>query len=359
MGFDPRASTFGARVRNYTSNLNTSLGGGGGGNLHVRWHNQWRPPNDITTKFRLLPGAYSNFAGESVEFYPYVSHWVARSKRSLICSKIYKIVDGQLTTVGGKCLACQERDNGANDISWRIQNAMNGIHLAFYHEVPATDRNGQIKRYERGEKKGQPMLETRPCEGRRCKYCKDGLPKTFGKKVHWSLGRQHLEELGGIAVEISKDCANCGGRLETIGYECAECGHVVIDSAKTDLNEAELNEYIKEPRQCPSCNHVGHLLKQTECDGCQDPEPLSIFDCELEIKRQGDRQNSSVFVPRWTKKPLPDECADLVEPYNFKSVFAPDPFEYQAAALKIDNPYKNEKVAEHAEDYAEEANYAD
>ena len=360
MSFNARASTFGARVRNYTSHLNTALGGGGsrGGGLRVRWRHQWRPPTDTTTKFRLLPGTYTNFAGEEEEFFQYVSHWVARSKKTILCSKEYREIEGKLTTVGGKCLACEARDDGAQDVSWRIQHAMNGIHLAFYHEAPAVDQNGNVKRYERGEKKGEPMIDLALCEGRRCKYCREGLPKVYGKKVHWSLGSQHLEELGGCAMEIAKDCGNCGGRLSTIGYECEKCGYCLVDTENTELSDAELNEYSQSPRKCPECHHTGVLIKQSECDGCQDPAPLSIFDCELEIKRQGERKNSSIYIPRWTPCDIPEEVLEHVEPYTFKDIFSPDPFEYQAQALKMDNPYKGEKASEHSEEYGDKADYA-
>lgn len=310
----------------------------------------------------MLPGAYLGFEGEENEYFQYVEHFVARSKRSFICSKQYQIVDGNLTTVGGKCLGCQERDAGAEDISWSLKHAFNGIHLAWYHITQATDKNGNLLTYKGGPKKGEPIMDYIECEGRRCKLCKKRVDKVFGKKVHWSIGSGHLNDLAGFVDEIERDCVNCGtGRLEEVSYECPNCAELFIDLETTDMDDRAIASYVAHKRECPSCNTVDYPMRQLECSKCQDPQGTSIFDCTLEIKRQGEGTQSAIQIPRWTKEDLPEDLDPEVDtrPSQFKRVFAPDPFEYQAQVLKIKNPYGDEDADQHSKDYGDDADYSD
>lgn len=358
-------SSFGQRVRGYATRRSESTGGGGGGGgalLSIRWHSRWRPPQNTTTKFRLLPGAYLGFEGEENEYFQYVEHFVARSKRSFICSKQYRIVDGSLTTTGGKCIGCQERDNGAEDVSWSLKHAFNGIHLAWYHLEPVTDDRGNPIRYKRGDHQGEQIMRKVECEGRRCQHCKDGLERVFGKKVHWSVGSGHLNDLAGFVSEIEKDCANCGeGRLEELSYECSSCGFVYIDMENTDMDDTAIASYVSHKRECPECGKEDYPLRQLECSNCQDPESTSIFDCTLEIKRQGEGTNSTVQIPRWHREDLPKELDPDIntDAYQFKRIFGPDPFDIQAKVLKVRNPYSDEDAEKHAKAYGGDADNAD
>jgi len=348
-----KSTTFGQRVMGYTTRRSESMGGGGGG-LGYRHRYRWSPPTNVTTRARLLPGSYTDFEGEEAEYFPFVEHYVKRSNKFILCSKQYQIVDGDLTTVGGKCLACRERENGADDISWSMRHAFNVLHLAWYHKVPVFDENGRPKKYSKGKRQGEQITDDIECEGRRCQYCKEGLEKFFGRRVHWSLGSGHMNELAGIIVEIEKSCANCGeGRLEVISYECEKCGHPIIDMASTDLDPKAINSFVSRKRECPKCGHNAVPLRQAECDKCQDPIPTSIFDCELEIKKQGEGTNSTIQVPRWTVAEIPEELKELCKPFVFKKVFQPDPFEVQAKILRIKNPWGNEgtNADDHTQDY--------
>lgn len=363
-----KSATFGQRVLGYATRRQESSGGGGGG-LGIRWNRRWAPPQNITTSIRLLPGAYLNFEGEESEYFPYVDHFCARSNRGFICSKQYQIVDGDLTTVGGKCLGCRERENGAEDISWSMKHAFNVLHLAWYHVVPVFDNNGRPLKYSKGKRQGEQIMNEIACEGRRCQYCKEGLEKFFGRHVHWSPGSGHLNELAGAITEIEKGCANCdGGRLETVSYECEKCGHPIIDMNDTELDLKAINSFVARKRGCPKCGHTAVPMKQVECSACQDPMPMSVFDCDLEIKRQGEGTNSAVQVPRWhlvdinhyaNHDPKIEDLERKLKPFDFKRVFAPDPFDIQAKILKIKNPWgtDNAQADEHSTEYEEDADF--
>jgi hypothetical protein len=315
----------------------------------------------------MLPGEYTDFGGVKNEYYQYVEHFVKRSMRTLICSKTYELVDGEVVATGGKCLACDEMDNGAEDVSWRQCFAFNGIHLDYYHLVPVFDDDGKPIKYSRGKRQGEQVKRKQLCEGRRCKMCKDKLEKVFGKKVHWTVGSGHLKQLGGIVVEIEKECV-CGGQLEVATHECGECGDIVVDMNETDLDDKDIAKITKRRHKCradvdgKACGYTGYLIPQHDCDNCDDPEPLSIFDCDLDIKRQGENAQSTVMVPRWTQTELSDDLKEMAKPYVFSKVFAADPFKIQAKILKIRNPYGDDEPSkdkgsadDHADDYEDDA----
>ena len=350
-------SSFGQRVSGYATRRKEG-GGGGGYSLGIKWGGRWRPPVGVTTKFRLLPGSYTDLEGFDCEYFTYVEHFAARSNKSFICSKEYKIVDGSLTTVSGKCLGCEERDQGAEDVSWRLLHAFNGIHLAFYHLEPVFDDNNKPVTYKRGDRQGEQVHRKVLCEGRRCKYCKEGLEKVFGKKVHWSIGSGHLQDLAGFVNEIEKDCTNCGGRLEPVCYDCADCGEPLIDLVETELSDNDIQKLVAHKMKCPKCGTEDFPLRQVECSGCQDPTPLSIFDCDLEIKRQGEGTNSTIQIPRWTPTELSEDLQELAKPWKLGQVFQPDPFEWQAKVLKMRNPY-GEGGKNQSRDYTDDADYGD
>jgi hypothetical protein len=340
-------------------------GGSGGGNLSIRWNNRWAPPQGVLTTGRLLPGNYINFEGEESEYFHYVTHFVSRSKRELICSKKYQIVSNcgkdELVDIGGKCLACEEKAKGAEDISWSLKHVFNWLHLANYHKVVAIDKkNGKLLRYSKGPKEGEQIFNDKPCTGRNCEHCQAKLDKFFGNKCHWSLGSGHLNELTGFVMDIAQDCSNCGeGRLSISGYECENCGHLIIDIKTTKMSDEEIRSYTSRKIQCNECKYIGVSIMQTECSHCQDPMPLSIFDCELEIKRQGEGTNSSIQIPRRKKIDVETyvdripNLEKLLVPFNFNQVFAPDTFEAQAKILGIRNPYgsENPNADEHCKNY--------
>jgi hypothetical protein len=317
--------------------------------LNIRWGARWKPPKNITTTIRLLPGNYTSFEEFPQAYYSYVEHFVAGVDKSLICSKRYKYVNDELTTVEGKCLACDLRDEErAKNIGWRIMHVFNAIHLVWYHKVPLIDRTtGKVRVYTRGSRKGEPMTDLVQCEGRRCKMCADHVEKVFGRKVHWSMGNSHLEQLGGFIKELRRNCT-CGGLLTDISYDCPNCGVMWYDIQEADPLEADAVGARK--FTCKSCGTTDFPLKRVECSKCQDPEPISVFDCNLEIKRTGDNTASAIQIPRYEVAKLPTELLELSKPWPFEKIFAGDPFDMQAKILGVRNPYADD-VSSHVEDY--------
>lgn len=346
-------------MHGYITGRSAGFSGGGrsrGSSLNIRWGSRWQPPKGNVAKFRLLPGNYKDMAGQENDYFQYVSFYSARSNKSFISSAEWAMVNGRPEKIGGNCLGWDEFEKETKEgvernhrtVSLRLMHAFNGIHLDWYHMVPV-ERDGKPVYYENGKLKGQQILNREPCTGRKCDYCAAKLPKVFGKKVHWSMGFGHLQNLAGAIDEIEKDCASCNGvgTIEKITCDCEECGAPVITVADFNMaDEKQSNEYYQitgSPFKC-KCGHTGWLLTQLECNNsekvCQDPKPRSIFDCDIDVKRQGENASSTVQIVRWTPTILSQELIEMAKPYNFAEIFAPDPLDIQAEILGIKNPYK-------------------
>jgi len=162
--------------------------------------------------------------------------------------------------------------------------------------------------------------------------------------------------------EIGKDCAACGSSasIATEAFECSKCGHVYIDMRNTELTDEQIYARSGEVRECPKCNNKDLMLEQIECGECQDPVRLTLFDVDIEVKRQGKGTDSTVIVPRWTPTELSEDLQKMAKPWPFNRIFSGDPLEIQAKLLRIRAPGGSGGEAdEHAGDYDSEADYED
>jgi hypothetical protein len=347
------------------NNRNSRGGHSKGRGLNIRWSNRFKPPKNTTTKIRLIPGSYKGFDGAEYPFFQYVEFFSARANRGFCSTGQYEIQEKVgLTKVGGNCLGWDEyqketEEGGDRSISMRVLQAWTAIHLDWFHEVEALDEDGKVKKYEKGKRAGEVITNKEQCGGRKCDYCKDKYPKVFGKKVHWSIGSGHLESLFGIMNDIGRDCMNCKGSatIEILSYDCEECGKIVVDMSKYNMqDEADAKEVAAATSteyKC-KCGHTALPLPQHECSDCQDPTPLSIFDCDIEIKSVGENTQSAIQVPRWTRTELSDDLKKMAEPWDFSSIFFGDDLRIQMKALKLrTNPYAGEDGGseKHARDY--------
>jgi hypothetical protein len=296
----------------------------------------------------------SKSGDEEANYYQYISFYSARTNKSFVTSAEWELRNGRPERTGGECLGWdafdQETSEGVESahrtVSRRLMHAFNGIHLDWYHQVPV-ERDGKAVLFENGPHKGEQITNQEQCTGRKCEYCSAKIPKTFGKKIHWSMGLGHLQNLVGAIDEIEKDCANCGGTgsVEKISCDCEGCGKIVLNVGDFNMaNEKQANEFYKltgSPFKC-KCGHTGWLLTQLECNNeqakCRDPKPRSLFDCDIEVKRQGEGSSSTVQVVRWTPTVLSEDLLEMAKPYDFSEIFAPDPLKIQAEILGIRGP---------------------
>lgn len=300
--------------------------------------NRFDPPKHTTTPFRFRPAEYRCFNGSTSSYYQYFKHYSAARNRSFICSKTWEENEaGDIYAVGGKCLGCDEIDDGNRGVNRQLLHGFNGVWLIWFHLVPAEDKKGKAIL----DKNGKPAMDRIPCKGRACDLCKQKVEKVFGNPVHFSVGISHLNNLVGFSEEIEKHCA-CGGLITPVTYGCVKCGAVLLDVTSSDLDDESLGKWVKKAHKCPECETVALAIPENECSGCGNPIPLSIFDVDVEIKKHGEQKSSSIQIPRWTQKELSKELEEMPMP-DLSKVLRGSDFEWQAKCLGIENPYGAEK----------------
>lgn len=335
-----------------------------------RNRNRFKPPSDERTWVRIVPGNYTLFDGSRAIFYEYVEHFAKRAERGHICSRIWKEDEEGNIDGSGKCVSCYERNDGANDISWRRLSAFLITHLDYYLRVPAEDKDGNILHYEQDSKfhkKGDviynKMLEEEAIGkfGRRTLQ-REGYDRVFGNLMHWSMGINHLLVLSSKLQDLEEHC-RCGGRIEVLIWECGACGHEIFDltpEGNCDLTKKELAATILEPYKCPSCGKVEMLKPVIECDSCRDPEPLQLWDVDLQVSRQGEGTSSILVINDWRRAGtgLTDEEEEAIkelipEKDILHRVFAGDALDYQAKILRVKNPFGSDAkdTRRHTQEY--------
>ena len=48
----------------------------------------------------------------------------------------------------------------------------------------------------------------------------------------------------------------------------------------TDLTDEQIREIANRKNKCPKCGNDDFLIQQPECDNCQDPKRLTIYDVD-------------------------------------------------------------------------------
>lgn len=322
-----------------------------------RVRNRFKPPVGSSTRGRLYPGDYTAFDGGQAKFFEYIEHFNSKVRRGHICSKIWK-ENADLDLEGsGKCISCYNIDDGQKHTNFRRLSAFLWLHLDWHYLVPATNEKGEELTYQRDSeyhKSGDTIynkvwcettteelkkMKLSPRDVRRCK-------KVFGCLKHWSMGTNHMLALSAKAASLENEC-KCGGDISVLVYECSDCGHEVFDltpDGHCEFTKKEIADIVVRPYTCPECGHDDYLVPVRECDSCKDPDPLSLWDVDLEVGREGENTSSVLVIHKHIYCDVDEEAADLI-PKNdiLHRVFAGDSLDYQSKALRQPNPWKRER----------------
>ncbi|MCK4306539.1 MAG: hypothetical protein KAY24_20015 [Candidatus Eisenbacteria sp.] len=339
-----------------------------------RNRNRFKPPSDGSTTVRLIAEEHEDFAGNKAPYYDYFEHFYVglgrRGKgRGFICSRSWREDEDLELHPSGKCLLCAEKEDGNKAISARRLQAFLMLHLDWYYLIPAEDNNGNIVMYEndsRYHKKGDPIMNRVHEEqaidniGRRA-IEREGHERVFGKLMHWSLGTNHLLALSARMIDIRKSC-RCGGRIAEIMWECRGCDAEILDLTpegrqNLDMTKKEITAMLAKPYKC-KCGHEDLMRPILECSDCRDPNPLQIWDVNLEVSRQGEGTQSVVVVHEFEYADIPEDAAELLPDDNrniLHRVFAADSLKYQADAMGIKNPYDEDDTRRHVQEYDKDA----
>ena len=382
--YDPRVHgqrNFARDFRRKMVNRAARQGRGGPPLTRFRVQNRFKPPGPDQdnpamqvepARVRLIPGNYTGFDGEAVPYFEYVEHFHrrisgARIGMGFICSKIWKESMDEELEGNGKCLVCDDleesRANGENYVNFRRLNAFMMLHLDWYYLVPAVDKDGKERTYERDSKfhkRGDTIFDRVWCEASDKDLKRYGIKrrqlrqyeKVYGNLCHWSMGTNHLLILSSKVDELERHC-KCGGKIDIPVYECPGCGHEVLDLTQgQDMSRREVNEIVMKPVRCPSCANEDCLIPVQDCDSCQNPTPTQLWDVDLIVSRQGTGTGSQLVINTHEICDLDERCKDLMPSRDLlHRIFAGDKLDYQADKMGIENPYKEKEARRQIQEY--------
>ena len=230
--------------------------------------------------------------------------------------------------------------------------AINAVQLEDFHQIQRTSKTG--KRY----------YDSRVCVGKnelginQCKYCEDGLVKSFGQAGYLSFGKGYVNNFRDIREVLTKHCSNCGGRAHPMQYVCEHCDELYADLNSDVLSVEDRAQLEGGPVVCPKCGQRGVPKKILKCfkivngtatPGCDTPTPLSAFELPLRLKVTGD--NPSVLVLDSDKEEIRPTIMDpraarFVAPLDFPSFLGGMTLKEQAQILGRELP---KEFLEHAE----------
>ena len=285
--------------------------------LGFRYRNRFKPPappkNNPSARveparIRIIPGdGYVSMDGSKAPYFEYMEHFAKRSMRGHICSRLWReLPDGEMTH-SGKCLSCIEvEENKARDVQKpRRMSAFLIFNYGEYYLIPATDKDGKVLIRENDTKyakKGDIIFDRVPlaeaiAEYGRAKIKREGFEKVQGKAEHWSLGVNHLLRLSAKIDDLEQEC-RCGGTISFPVWECSSCGHEIIDvtGKDSDLSVDEVNDMVAGPCKCSSCGSVDVLTPVHDCDSCNNPDPLELWDVDLWVRREGSGNQSTLVI---------------------------------------------------------------
>jgi len=325
-------------------------GKGGGGGFSDRWAPPKSDDGEEPEEIVLFKGEYKmpvkvgkKGAVKELEraYYLLFEHGrkTRNGWRSATCSAGMRlaVVDGEMELTYGDdpCPSCYHIDDGAGDINRRLMHVFNLITLGYWHLVDS----------DRTDDQGKPYKDWVPCEGRRCSMCKDGLKKHYGRRRFWEMGKRFIEQILTHAETILAKNCRCGGKLEVVGFECPNCGDVMVDLDDDPMDKKEINKFRAAPQRCPHCKKTDYPEAVTECDSCNDPTPLDIWDVKYQIMRTGTGTDTSLMISNWEilEEEEREKIQGLMKPYDFASGLFKrlEPAE-QAKRLDIPNPFKDD-----------------
>jgi hypothetical protein len=322
---------------------------GGGGGFSDRFDPPQIDEGAEPASIVLFPGNYAmdvkvGKKGEldklEREYFLTFEHFFATKQRGGTCRaglKLERVGDGAELVVGDDdCPACYLIDKeGVESINRRLLHVFNAVLLGHFHIIDS----------DRMDKENKPYKEYVPCDGKRCKHCSNGAEKTYGRRVYWQLGKRGVNTLMSHADStLSRHC-KCGGKLEPVGFECPECHEILIDLAEDGLSAKELQGYRTREQKCPNCGAKDLPVEVPECDSCKDAKPLTIWDVQLEVGKQGKKTESNIMITGWS--PLTEKTLAKIEkklrPYEFdKMLFKKPTCEQLAKKMGIPNPFESD-----------------
>jgi hypothetical protein len=225
------------------------------------------------------------------------------------------------------------------------------------------------------------------CEGKGCQFCANGDPKVFGNRAWLSISPGQWRHTFHSLNEFIKNrhCA-CGGTIYVTHFCCKQCRNVLIDVSLScdsckqegveihaDTNTAvcphchqswsafftdhdKVVEQANEKMRCNECGFVGKPVADRICSNEQcTVQPLSIFDCQLTLHKQGEGTDSRIIIDEYLIQPPDPRLFDpqhqggdamaikiaesMRKPLDLNYLLKPMTPDEQARLLKVQNPF--------------------
>jgi len=281
----------------------------------------WQTVRFIQGQYRQM--VFDEHRGEVAEdvlpYYTIFQHWDNQRKRSRVCSA------GVNEFKPEPCVGCSLELRRNPNYVFTI------IHLSDYHKTPLRDRKNPNKIVKR--KDGTTVMIDMPCEGRNCPMCASGDEKFFGKRLHLKLGREHLSQLSKRVEDLNAIC-QCGGAIEHSKFICPKCDQVLIDldDEETLFTDNDIWNIRDNGYNCDTCGHMVDVLPLPECEKCEDPRPVTLFDVDVSIRKMesaGRGRRTSLDIKFDDPAPLTDNYEGPKDPLPLAEIFAPLPISEQ------------------------------
>lgn len=345
------------QMRRSSQRAPRSSGGGGG----AAWKSRYLPPLGQADTIRIIPGQYpmprvdkqardfyyddnNRIITDLTPYWTYIEYFHGTKKRSCIGSEGFL---GEFKGKGDPCIAAdwfwwewrqrnKNKSKHPNAMSRKEKYVFTVLVQAPFYKVPQRDERGEVKvnpntkepyyNWEQGSKKGNDELAA------------SGYERKEGHLMHWSMTYGHWAILQDYTDNLAKSCVSCGGAdtIEELALTCQNCGEAVVIMSETSLDDEDLTRLRTEEVMCPQCRHTGYLEAAVECSNCSDPEPATLFDFDLRVKRtpstNSENGNQTVLqiIKALGPRPISDVYGeDLRTPLDLPKIFAPDTIERQ------------------------------
>lgn len=299
----------------------------GGGNFSAdpAIYESWWPRKDSKTWIRLIAGDYKNPEDSGLDpFATYVEHrkWGGKFPISVPCVDRARGEKKSDDCVG--CYATTLDDN----ISRSTKRAFSVVVLASFHQEKKQSQH----------KEGKEYIKLKQCEGRVCKMCDAGLPKIFGARRWWSVGRDHFTQLSGLNDTLGGHCT-CGGRVQRTGFSCTK-GHELLEVKSSQMTDSQIEVFAQTVSKCRECNVDDIPVENLECSQeCKSPQRLDIFSVNMQIMTKGESTDSSVVMVDWVAEDIPAKYKGSHDPHDFDKLLAYPPHGLVASRFGIENPF--------------------
>lgn len=203
--------------------------------------------------------------------------------------------------------------------------------------MPVRDSNGSVRKTKNGDAIFRHIPAPFAEENSEVSELAE-FGQVFGHRAHWSLGREHLEQLLSADDRLKSHCGNCAGQLMATHMICPSC------ETEIKLPEAvkgvDLDKARAKMRTCPACHEKTTFVPKYACPDCGDPKEGSLLSFDIRVMKEAVGDNKSVIhivgvrMPGSPNPEIQQRLDELTQnPLKLDAIFAPTDLKYQKIVL--------------------------